>query len=118
MIPSRHNRRRWRAARRWLTCSTSPSPVFCGSTSPANGDASIDTLRGHRSQLATWVAWCADHGVDARTATPDDLKLYREDLVAIGRQPTTIAHKLNVLRRVYAAAGCATSWTATCARRR
>ena len=70
----------------------------------ANGDASLDTVRGYRSQLAAWVGWCAEHAVDARTATADDLKLYREDLVAIGRQPTTIAHKLNVLRRVYAAA--------------
>jgi hypothetical protein len=70
----------------------------------ANGDASIVTVRGYRSQLAVWVTWCADHGVDARTATPDDLKRYREDLVDLGRQPSTIAHKLNVLRRVYAAA--------------
>jgi hypothetical protein len=70
----------------------------------ANGDASIVTVRGYRSQLAVWVTWCADHGVDARTATPDELKRYREDLVDLGRQPSTIAHKLNVLRRVYAAA--------------
>ena len=38
------------------------------------------------------------------TATADDVKRYREDLVTQGRRPTTIAHKLNVLRRVYAAA--------------
>jgi site-specific recombinase XerD len=70
----------------------------------ANGDASLDTIRGYRSQLAAWVAWCTNEGVDARTATVDDLKRYREDLVAQGRQASTIAHKLNVLRRVYAAA--------------
>ena len=70
----------------------------------ANGDASLDTVRGYRSQLAAWVAWCAEHAVDARTASVEDVKRYREDLVAQGRQPTTIAHKLNVLRRVYAAA--------------
>ena len=70
----------------------------------ANGDAALDTVRGYRSQLAAWVAWCAEHAVDARTATTDDIKRYREDLVAQGRRPTTIAHKLNVLRRVYAAA--------------
>src|ERR687886_2216494 len=70
----------------------------------ANGDAALDTVRGYRSQLAAWVAWCAEHAVDARTASTDDIKRYREDLVAQGRQPTTIAHKLNVLRRVYAAA--------------
>src|SRR5262249_57925414 len=70
----------------------------------ANGDASADTIRGYRSQLAAWVSWCSDNEVDARTATVDDVKRYREDLVAQGRQATTIAHKLNVLRRVYAAA--------------
>ena len=70
----------------------------------ANGDASLDTVRGYRSQLAAWAAWCAEHAVDARTASVEDVKRYREDLVARGRQPTTIAHKLNVLRRVYAAA--------------
>src|SRR6266700_5561823 len=69
----------------------------------ANGDASPDTIRGYRSQLSAWVSWCAGHGVDARTATTDDVKRYREDLVAQGRHPTTITHKLNVLRRVYAA---------------
>jgi site-specific recombinase XerD len=70
----------------------------------ANGDASPDTIRGYRSQLAAWVNWCAEHAVDAKTATVDDVKRYREDLVGHGRQATTIAHKLNVLRRVYAAA--------------
>ena len=58
----------------------------------ANGDAALDTVRGYRSQLAAWVAWCAEHAVDARTATTDDIKRYREDLVAQGRRPTTIAH--------------------------
>ena len=70
----------------------------------ANGDASADTIRGCRSQLAAWVSWCADQRVNARTATVADVKRYREHLVAQGRQPSTIAHKLNVLRRVYAAA--------------
>ena len=32
----------------------------------ANGDASVDTIRGYRSQLAAWVGWCAEHGIDAR----------------------------------------------------
>jgi site-specific recombinase XerD len=70
----------------------------------ANGDASVDTIRSYRSQLAAWVSWCADQNIDARTAIVDDVKRYREDLVAQGRQATTISHKLNVLRRVYAAA--------------
>jgi len=70
----------------------------------ANGDASTDTVRGYRSQLAAWVTWCGANDVDARKANVDDVKRYREDLVAQGRQASTIAHKLNVLRRVYAAA--------------
>jgi hypothetical protein len=70
----------------------------------ANGDASTDMIRGYRSQLAAWVNWCDRQAIDARTATVDDVKSYREDLVALGRQPGAIAHKLNVLRRVYAAA--------------
>ncbi|MBV9325566.1 MAG: site-specific integrase [Chloroflexi bacterium] len=70
----------------------------------ANDDASADTVRGYRSQLAAWVNWCDEQGLDAQTATVDDVKRYREDLVAQGRHPGTIAHKLNVLRRVYAAA--------------
>ena len=50
----------------------------------ANGDASVDTIRGYRSQLAAWVSWCADHFIDARKATVDDIKRYREDLGAQG----------------------------------
>ncbi len=37
----------------------------------ANGDASIDTVRGYRSQIAALVAWCAEQVVDARTATAE-----------------------------------------------
>lgn len=70
----------------------------------ANGEAAADTIRGYRSQLAAWVNWSTEHGIDTRTATVEDVKRYREELVAAGRQPSTIAHKLNVLRRVYAAA--------------
>jgi site-specific recombinase XerD len=70
----------------------------------ANGDASVDTVRGYRSQLSAWVGWCGEHGLDTKTATGNHVKRYREDLVADGFRPTTITHKLNVLRRVYAAA--------------
>jgi site-specific recombinase XerC len=70
----------------------------------ANGHVSPDTIRGYRNELAASVGWCAEKNVDARTATVDDVKRYREGLVAQGRQPTTIAHKLIVLHRVYAAA--------------
>ena len=60
----------------------------------ANGDASVDTIRGYRSQLAAWVSWCLDNHIDARLATVNDVKRYREDLVALGRQATTYAPSL------------------------
>ncbi len=70
----------------------------------ADGDAAADTIRGYLGQLAAWLRWCAAHSTAVGAATPDDVKRYREDLVRQGRKPNTIAHKLNVLRRVYAAA--------------
>ena len=45
------------------------------------------------------------HAIEVRSASVDDVKRYREDLVAQARQPSTIAQELNVLRRVYAADG-------------
>ena len=42
----------------------------------ANGDASVDTIRGYRSQLAAWY-WARNRR--ARLATVEDLKRYRED---------------------------------------
>jgi site-specific recombinase XerD len=59
------------------------------------GESSIDALPADRGwpRLAHRIITLVD-----------DVKRYREDLVAHERRPTTIAHKLNVLRRVYAAA--------------
>ena len=54
-------------------------------------NASLDTVRSYHSQLAAWVAWCAEHAVDARTANTDDVKRYGEDLVAHGRQPPLLS---------------------------
>ena len=51
----------------------------------------------------SWLNMAESDDVDARLATVEDVKRYREDLVRLGRQPSTIAQKLNVLRRVYAA---------------
>jgi hypothetical protein len=58
----------------------------------ANGDASTDTIRGYRSQLVAWVNWCGDNDVDARLATVEDLKRYREDLVAHGDSLALLVH--------------------------
>lgn len=70
----------------------------------ANGDAAPDTLRGYRAQAAAWLAWCREQGRDAATAGVDDVKHYRQALVARGCRPATIAHKLAILRRLYQAA--------------
>lgn len=69
----------------------------------ANGDASEDTVRGYFSQVKAYVDWCRQAGVHPATATEDDIKLYRQHLVAEGYEPGTIAHKLTVIRRFYAA---------------
>jgi len=73
----------------------------------AAGDASPDTLRTYRAQVGAWVSWCAENAVDPATAGPEDVKLYRQDLVADGYRPATIGTKLTILRRFYAAAQAA-----------
>jgi len=70
----------------------------------ANGDASPDTLRAYRSEVAFWVSWCRERGIDPARATVADVKAYRQDLVTRGYKPASIAHKLVVLRRFYEAA--------------
>jgi len=70
----------------------------------ANGDASPDTIRGYRTQVGAWVAWCHHHQHDPAVCSVTDVKAYRQDLVAAGMQPATVAHKLAILRRFYQAA--------------
>jgi site-specific recombinase XerD len=70
----------------------------------ANGDASPDTIRGYRTQVAAWIAWCGEHARHPGLATVDDVKAYRQDLVARGYKRSSIAHKLVILRRFYRAA--------------
>jgi integrase/recombinase XerD len=69
----------------------------------ANGDATPDTIRSYRAQVGLWVEWCACNELDPATAGPDEVKRYRQHLVDTGLQPTTIANKLAILRRFYAA---------------
>ncbi len=70
----------------------------------ANGDASTDTVRSYWTQTASWVDWCRERQVDPATATVSDVRQYRAHLVAAGYKPTSIAHRLTILRRFYAAA--------------
>jgi len=106
-----------RASRTSLARQTSTLPAFSADGTAlddafarflrldvANGDAARETIRSYRGQVASWVDWCRENAVDPGTATPDDVKAYRQDLVLDGYKPGTIANKLTVLRRFYQAA--------------
>lgn len=70
----------------------------------AAGNASPDTIRGYLCSARKWIEWCHAHGTDPVAATGDNVRQYRADLVAEGYKPGTIAHRLVVVRRLYAAA--------------
>jgi integrase/recombinase XerC/integrase/recombinase XerD len=70
----------------------------------ANGDACADTLKTYRSHFSGWLAWCDQYSVVPGQATTDDVKLWRQHLVAIGSKSSTIALKLTTVRRFYQAA--------------
>jgi len=70
----------------------------------ANGDAAPDTIRGYRTQVAAWLDWCRARMCHPGLAGVDDVKAYRQDLVARGYKRATIAYKLVILRRFYKAA--------------
>lgn len=70
----------------------------------ANGDASMDTIRGYKTQVALWVEWCSVNGVQPAQASPADIKGYRLHLVTNGYKASSVAHKLTIIRRFYAAA--------------
>lgn len=70
----------------------------------ANGDASMDTIRGYKTQVSQWVKWCEENGINPAAATSNDVKSYRMHLVTNGYKATSIAHKLTIIRRFYAAA--------------
>jgi site-specific recombinase XerD len=70
----------------------------------ASGDASAETLRSYRAEVAGWVAWCRSKDIDPATATVHHVKLFRADLVERGYQPITIRWRLSIIRRFYQAA--------------
>jgi site-specific recombinase XerD len=70
----------------------------------ASGDASEDTIRNYRSEVAVWVAWSVEQGFDAATATVMHIKRYRSALVEANYSPITIRWKLSIVRRFYEAA--------------
>ena len=64
----------------------------------ANGDASPDTVRSYRSEVALWVAWCASQNFDPATVTAMHIKRYRQALLEGGYKPITIRWKLTIVR--------------------
>ena len=70
----------------------------------ASGDASEDTIRNYRNEVAIWVPWCIEQGFDAATATVKHIKLYRSALIEAKYNPITIRWKLSIVRRFYEAA--------------
>ena len=70
----------------------------------AQGAATPDTQRGYWSQVRAWTAWCQAQACCLATAPATAVKAYRQALVEAGYQPASIAYKLAVLRRFYAAA--------------
>jgi site-specific recombinase XerD len=70
----------------------------------ANGDASKDTLRNYRNEVALWAAWCDEQGFDPATATAAHIKRYRAALLEHHYAPISIRWKLSIIRRFYEAA--------------
>ncbi len=70
----------------------------------ASGEASPDTIRKYRAEVAVWVEWCAGQGIDPATATVTHVKYYRQALIQANFNPITIRWKLTIVRRFYEAA--------------
>jgi integrase/recombinase XerC/integrase/recombinase XerD len=70
----------------------------------ANGDACSDTLKTYRWIFEAWLIWCSENQVHPGQATVEDVKEWRQDLVAAGSKPSTIALKLTTIRRFYQSA--------------
>lgn len=69
----------------------------------ADGAASEDTRRCYLVHARRWLAWCAASDINPVHAREVDQFDYRAELVETGRARSTIALRLAVLRRLYAA---------------
>jgi len=70
----------------------------------AQGDASPETIRAYAGQVQAFVTWCQAQAIQPAAASEADLKAYRAALVAGGYARSTIAARLNAVRRFYAMA--------------
>lgn len=67
----------------------------------AQGDASPETIRTYYGQVQRFVEWCEEEDLRPAAATVEIIKSYRADLIEAGYAKTTIASRLNVLRRFF-----------------
>ncbi|MGC8794897.1 MAG: tyrosine-type recombinase/integrase, partial [Bryobacteraceae bacterium] len=70
----------------------------------ASGDASPETIRSYRNEVARWVAWCHQEDLDPARVSVAEIKRYRAALIQAGYRPVTVRWKLTILRRFYEAA--------------
>jgi len=70
----------------------------------AEGAPSDDTKRMYRRAAAYFLTWCAQNGIDAAAATPDDIRRYRQAMREAGMADSTVAGYLSAVRRLYTAA--------------
>ncbi len=70
----------------------------------ANGDARQDTIDSYMSGLKHWITWCKVANINPGTATKEDIKEFRKELVKSGNASATISSKLTSIRRFYESA--------------
>ncbi len=70
----------------------------------ANGDACVDTLKTYRGNFESWLTWCKENQVHPGQATVENVKGWRQDLIAAGSKPSTISLNLTTVRRFYQSA--------------
>jgi site-specific recombinase XerD len=69
-----------------------------------DGAASSDTIKSYLSQSKMYLHWCKDNLVPILEADKEDIKLYRQYLIAEGYKTGTIANKLSIVHTFYQAA--------------
>ncbi len=90
-----------------LTCITSLKESFAEflDLDVGAGNASSDTIKTYLHHVKHYFLWCNQQGIFPEDATRKDLKIYRRYLIEVLQyKPSTIALKLAVIRRLYAAA--------------
>jgi site-specific recombinase XerD len=69
-----------------------------------DGAASADTIKSYLCQSKMYFDWCKDNLVPILEADKEDIKLYRQYLIAEGYKTGTIANKLSIVHTFYKAA--------------